>query len=534
MKITILKIKKILLLCGLTLLMGQAFSATGNDDNPPMTPRTQARFEAYPKFIHDVGELGIFNGFIKNKVERFIKTYFPQGIDAKGLGELQERLSNPENKFSRSVKESVQSILDAYHQKITRTSEKESSSSVKTARTRKIGMSEGEKVFKLSPPPLHRMKHSKALERSEVVSEPPLATIPELIEFLNQSIIGQEDAVASLVTGIHRHETRLKVNEKLGQEGKHERVLKQNILICGPTGCGKTASVTTIAKKLGRIFHVADSSGFTRTGYKGDSVSSVIVGLINEADQKTKGLSFDTAFERMKKVSELAQNGIVFLDEIDKIACKSTGERDIAGADVQAELLKLMEGKEVALKVDGVDYKIDTTNILFIGGGAFSGVKPDNGSFPAEDDFVSAGFKPELLGRFGRKVFFEGMNPEKFLKILESEEASPIKQNLLLLEMGYNFSVNFDDEAMLHIAEQAHIMQTGVRGLQTLVGEAIDPLIKKSHEHQGKKVLINKVFLEKNLRKIEPKKPKIVETTEEDPFDRHMRLHPNGYEGMYV
>ena len=357
-----------------------------------------------------------------------------------------------------------------------------------------------------------------------------LPSIPELEDELNRRIIGEEPAMASLATGLHVHYTIQDVNSQLEALGRATRIPKQNIFMCGPTGCGKTASVKVIAKKLGRTFYEADTSGFTRTGYVGDSAFSVIVGLINEARNQITDLIVDTP-EYKKRVIELVQKGIVFLDEFDKIGAKKSGssERDIGGTDVQSELLKLMEGKKMTVKVEGQMYSIDTSTILFLAGGAFASIERKGGEPIGPEAFVDAGFSEQVLGRFGRRIFFEGMTTEKFVRILQSEEASPLTQNLLLLEMGYGIHVNFDEDAMRLIAERGYAMQAGVRGLATMVNETVDPLIRRSEELRGTTFTVDRAFVEGSLPKIEPGKKERKSIT----FEDHIRDHPRESYAFY-
>ena len=571
------KTKQILVLCGSLMLTGSAFateSGEGGDENtPPNTPRTAARLLTYPSLFSTIGSMTNHLG-INREVRKFIRETYPSGIDLKGLIEFRQQLARSRDCVIPSVYDHITKTLLPLYATQLETQPSETSyggddegdsfsraltlsTSSKTPRT-VLGditnIVDGAMPF--PPPPLLRREprpivfgymaesstrrlprlalppipESVAFVESDIPPVTFLPSIPALEDELNRRIIGEEPAMSSLATGLHVHYTIQDVNSTLEALGRSVRIPKQNIFMCGPTGCGKTASVKVAAKKLGRTFYEADTSGFTRTGYVGDSASSVITGLINEAKNQITDLVIGSP-EYKKKVVELAQKGIVFLDEFDKIGAKKSGasERDIAGTDVQSELLKLMEGKKISVKVDGEIYTIDTTNILFIAGGAFSSIERKGGESIGPDAFVEAGFSEQVLGRFGRRIFFEGMTQEKFVRILHSEEASPIAQNLLLLQMGYGIDVKFDEDAMRLIAERGYAMQAGVRGLATMVNTALDPLIRRSQELTGTTFTVNKAFAEANLPKVEPRKKAAKPYT----FEDHVSDHPREEYSFY-
>ncbi|MBY0281536.1 MAG: AAA family ATPase [Alphaproteobacteria bacterium] len=578
------KTKQILVLCGSLMLTGSAFavsSGEGGDENvPPHTPRTTARLSTYPSLFSAMGAMKNNHIGINREVRKFIRETYPDGIDENGLNEFRQQLAGAPDLVTRDVYNHItKTLLPLYSVRL-----REESSEVARKRgassdggdergdfSRALTLSTRSKAPRtvlgditntvdraMSPlalPPLVRDRRPLVLSyvadssstrklplalpsiSEESAFEDPgirpvtsLPSIPALEEELNRRIIGEEPAMASFATGLHVHYTIQDVNNTLEALGRSVRVPKQNIFMCGPTGCGKTASVKAAAKKLGRTFFEADTSGFTRTGYVGDSVSSVIVGLIREAQEQITEFIVGSP-EYKRKVIELVQKGIVFLDEFDKIGAKKSGasERDIAGTDVQSEFLKLMEGKKITVKVDREDYTIDTTNILFIAGGAFSSIEREGGEAIGPEAFVDAGFSEQVLGRFSRRIFFEGMTQEKFVRILHSEEASPIVSNLLLLQMGYGVDVKFDDEAMRLIAERGYAMNAGVRGLASMVSTAVDPLIRRSEELRGTTVTIDKAFAEANLPEIKPRKKVVKPYT----FEDHIRDHPREEYGFY-
>jgi ATP-dependent Clp protease ATP-binding subunit ClpX len=580
------KTKQILVLCGSLMLTGSAFavsSGEGGDENtPPNTPRTTARLSTYPSLFSTIGSMTNRIG-INREVRKFFRETYPSGVDLKGLVEFRQQLARAGSGVTPSVYAHItNTLLPIYashmgeepsggiKRRVTSydgDDERDGFSSALTVRASSkaprtvlgdiTDTVDGAMSPLTLPSPLRLLREPRPVVLSYMAEPssrgrsrltlPPipegssfvepgirpstfLPSIPSISDELNRKIIGEEPAMASLATGLHVHYTIQDVNSSLEVLGRSVRVPKQNIFMCGPTGCGKTASVKAAAKKLGRTFYEADTSGFTRTGYVGDSASSVIIGLIKEAQNQITDFVIGSP-EYKRKVIELVQNGIVFLDEFDKIGAKKSGgsERDIAGTDVQSELLKLMEGKKITVKVDKEDYTIDTTDILFIAGGAFSSIERKGGEPIGPDAFVEAGFSEQVLGRFGRRIFFEGMTPEKFVRILHSEEASPIVQNLLLLQMGYGIDVKFDEDAMRLIAERGYAMQAGVRGLATMVNTAVDPLIRRSEELRGTTFTVDKAFAEANLPKVEPRKKAAKPYT----FEDHIRDHPREEYGFY-
>lgn len=580
------KTKQILVLCGSLMLTGSAFAMTGDGDGgdentPSNTPRTAARLLNYSSLFSAIGSMTNHIG-INRTVRKFIKENYPDGISHSALDEFGQQLTRSKEGMQSSVYNHLtKTLLPLY----TANLEKESrAAAAKRGASSYEGDDEGDpfsRALTLStrpkvartvlgditntvdgamspltlPPLFHRraipdvihvmmMPPDRGLSRRALPPIPEESTlvhvdekittsllpIPELFDDLNHKIIGEEPAMTSLATGFHVHYTIQDVNERLSREGRIVRVPKQNIFMCGPTGCGKTASVRAIANKMGRVFYEADATGLTRTGYVGESASSVIVGLVREAKNQVADLVAGTP-KYKQRIIELVQRGVVFLDEFDKIGAKKSGasERDIGGADVQAELLKLMEGKKITIKVDGEEYSIDTTGILFIAGGAFSSIERKGAEVIAPEAFVEAGFSEQVLGRFGRKIFFEGMTPAKFERILHADEASPLTQNLILLEMGYGIHVNFDEDAMRLIAERGYAMQAGVRGLTSIVNATVDPLILRSEELKGTTFIVDRAFVETTLPKIEPQKKVAKPYT----FEDHIRDHPREEYGFY-
>ncbi len=601
MKTATVKSHRLLAICTSILLATTTLALAADDGGePPLTPTSRKRLATYDSFFEGIKALGAQNLKIDRAVRTFIRENFKEGTPTlENLGEFWSRLEEAKTKHglsSDAVLRIDKSLNDwktyitaptsiaaptlgsavssdstitplsltpaaggagTYHRRALRditntTADRDTIDPVLLRAIKSIAESRRGRIpltlrVPLPPPRLEDVSTddssahpSGTMAVAAAVASAPVDDLPsiqDLLTHLNSHIIGEEKAMETLVVGVHAHFKTLEVNEGLAGEGSEERVDKENILLCGPTGCGKTASVRAFAKKLNRPLFEGDASSLTRTGYVGESVASLIEGLINEA----KNMVTDEVHgspQYFKKVLELVHKGIIFVDEIDKIAAKKSGsERDIAGSDVQAELLKLSEGKKITVIIKNGPfspevYEIDTSKILFIGGGAFTGLsKKDDGVY-APDDFVDAGFKPELLGRFGHMIFLEGMTQEKFEKILTSPAASPIRQSLLLLERGYDIHVNFDAEAMKLIAERAYERSTGVRGLASIVKAALRPLIAQSEAKRSQTILIDRAYIERSI-------PKVVRVKKDDkpPLGTHERFmldHPEPPAGMFM
>jgi ATP-dependent Clp protease ATP-binding subunit ClpX len=291
-------------------------------------------------------------------------------------------------------------------------------------------------------------------------------------EYLDQYVIGQEEAKIVLAVAITNHYKRISSSKN--------NVDKSNILMIGPTGTGKTLLAKTVAEYLNVPFAVADATTLTEAGYVGDDVDSVITRLYQNADNDV----------------ERTQKGIIFLDEIDKIARKSesaTVSRDVSGEGVQQALLKLVEGTKIKINPTGgrksdASIEIDTTNILFIAGGAFVGldkivknrIQGTAMGFGAQlttdaivdyeivspDDLVKYGMIPEFIGRFSSSVSLHGLTKDQLISILTKVKHNFVEQYQWLFDQD-GVALSFETESLDLIAERTLKTKTGARGLHS-------------------------------------------------------------------
>jgi len=305
-------------------------------------------------------------------------------------------------------------------------------------------------------------------------------------DYLDEYVIGQDEAKIALSVAVSQHYKRI------NYPNKDIELEKTNVLILGPTGCGKTMIAKKIADYLDLPFAICDATGLTEAGYVGDDIESILTRLINEADGDL----------------EKAKKGIVYIDEIDKISRKSENvsiTRDVSGEGVQQGLLKMIEGTIMRVpnsgkrKHPGTEVQeIDTTGILFICGGAFVGLdkiieqRIENKSigFMADvktesetkslhnevttKDLIKYGLIPEFVGRFGICINVEELSVDQLVNVLKNTKNSLIKQYQYLFELD-GIELLFDDESLKYVATKAKELKTNARGLKNIIEKVLMP-----------------------------------------------------------
>lgn len=360
----------------------------------------------------------------------------------------------------------------------------------------------------------HPEEDIKSVENSDFIKLLNIPNPKDIKSFLDDYVIGQEEAKKCISVAVYNHYKRIKYNLSKDKKDDDVEIEKSNILMVGPTGTGKTLLARSVARLLNVPFTIVDATVFTQAGYVGEDIESILSRLLQEAD-------YDVS---------KAEMGIVFIDEIDKLARKNDNPsitRDVGGEGVQQGMLKLLEGSVVNIPPKGgrkhpdQEYvKVNTQNILFICGGAFDGIermvasrmntkiigygndkvkKVSKGDYLLKyvdaRDLKIYGLIPELLGRLPVITHLETLNREAMLDILTKPKNAITKQYIKLLSMD-KIELSFADDALNSLIDKAMEQKIGARGLRSIIEKIMNDVMFNAPSSKKSKVVVNKKLVD--------------------------------------